>query len=322
MKKLANMAAIALCAILLLIGSGLSAKGVGNDQLMAAARQGYRGASLVASGVCVDSFVDQTGGSRCAMEITEVLAGSAQAGARISVSGSFTVGEEYLLYLAHGEDVPYAEDELSYVSVSEKNFTLSGDKVAYGDSSARLADIKGDIEALKTIVSMPSTTYFYDTLASLASGCENVFIGRVERISGFRNVQLRSQAGGTTIEKKLPAADVTIDAYGSVKGYVPYHSTLTMIYAPSMCSSMVNAGTLEPVAMGQGDVMSLQEGATYLFFMGESPDAKQSYAFPINPVQGWVRVDGDALRASEANGVMRAYTDLNDLVSILSKVAK
>ena len=64
----------------------------------------------------------------------------------------------------------------------------------------------------------------------------------------------------------------------------------------------------------------LSEGDTYLFFLAEDPDPKQDHCFPVNSIQGWIKVENDKLTVSDENGVAREYTDLSQLVADINKV--
>ena len=59
---------------------------------------------------------------------------------------------------------------------------------------------------------------------------------------------------------------------------------------------------------------------TYLFFLAEDPDPKQDHCFPVNSIQGWIKVENDKLTVSDENGVARGYTDLSQLVADINKV--
>ncbi len=58
----------------------------------------------------------------------------------------------------------------------------------------------------------------------------------------------------------------------------------------------------------------------FLFFLAKDPDPKQDHCFPVNSIQGWIKVENDKLTVSDENGVAREYTDLSQLVADINKV--
>ena len=127
----------------------------------------------------------------------------------------------------------------------------------------------------------------------------------------MRSTKFRTQDGGSTVEKKAPSANLTISVYGNIKGDIGYGQEINLVYVPSASENMTDAGTLQP---------KLSEGDTYLFFLAEDPDPKQDHCFPVNSIQGWIKVENDKLTVSDENGVARGYTDLSQLVADINKV--
>ncbi|MBQ7092305.1 MAG: hypothetical protein IJN83_06600, partial [Clostridia bacterium] len=94
-----------------------------------------------------------------------------------------------------------------------------------------------------------------------------------------------------------------------------YGSSVQLMYIPQSVGGMTDGATLEPISRSQEDIIELTEGDTYLFFLADDPDAKQDYAFPVNPIQGWVKVENDVLTASDANAALTGYETLPQLIS-------
>lgn len=320
MKNLTAITMAGLCLIALMIGFVIPACRVSDERFLSDARQSYRASALVVSGECISRYTSASGKAMSTVKVEEVMAGDAGDG-MLQIEGSLDEGKRYLLYLAYGEDVPYAEDELSYVPVSAEAFVLHQDgSVEYGGSSVSMVELRRDMAKLNETVTMPAAAYYYDTLSALFEATDSIFIGRVNQISPMRSTRFRSQAGGSTVEKNAPAALLTVSAYGSVKGSVRYGQELSLVYSPGVCDSIINGGTLLPHPCREEAAVPMEAGDTYLFFLDADPDPKQAQCFPINPIQGWVRIEGDRLEISPENTALEGYADLGALVSAMNRL--
>lgn len=321
-KYLTIITLCAACVAALVIGMVVPANGVTGERFLSDARQSYRSASLVVSGICEDTFAAADGCIVSRIRVDEVIAGKAKQGDLLQVKNELLQGNEYLLYLRYGDDVHFAEDQHAYVSVSAEPFIIVEDNVEYGGSSMSIEDIKKDIAELDKTITAQAAVYYYNSLDALVEGAESIFIGKVDSISTLKNTRFRSQQGGSTVEKTSPASVVSITVYGSVKGANGYFSSVDMLYIPQSVGGMTDGATLEPVSRSQDDIVELTEGDTYLFFLAEDPDAKQDVAFPVNPIQGWVKLDNDMLTSSPANGALEGYETLPQLISEMRNRAR
>ena len=136
----------------------------------------------------------------------------------------------------------------------------------------------------------------------------------------MRSTRFRTQDGGSTIEKKALSASLTVSVYGNIKGDIGYGQEINLIYVPSGSEDMTDADTLQPRPVSADKAVKLSEGDIYLFFLAEDPDPKQDHCFPVNSIQGWIKVENDKLTVSEENGVARGYTDLSQLAADINKV--
>ncbi len=314
-KHLTIITLCAACVAALIIGMVVPASGVTGERFLSDARQSYRSASLVVSARCEDTFTAADGCIVSRVTVDEVLAGKANSGDLIHIQNQLTPGSEYLLYLDSGEEVHFAEDQHAYVSVSPEPFVIVEDAVEYGGSSLLLKEIKKDMAEMDKIITAHGAVYYHDSLDALKEASESIFIGRVASVSPLKNTRFRSQQGGSTVEKTTPASVVTLTVYGSVKGALGYGSTIQLMYIPQSAAGMTDGATLEPVSCSDDDIVQLAEGETYLFFLAEDPDAKQQYTFPVNPIQGWARMDNDMLTYSAENHALEGYETLPQLVS-------
>ncbi len=319
MKRITALSTLAVAAMALMIGRAFPASVMSDDRIMADVRQSYRSASLVVAGECIEKLGSGSD-TRSRIHINEVIAGSAGVGDDVLVKGSYEPGREYLLYLAEGEDVNYAEDVIEYVSTSADSFVIDGDNVEYGGASISLTEFEKEMDEVSRVITAPSVNYYYGSLESLVNASENIFIGYVNSVSAAAKTTFRTQDGGSTVEKKAAAVRLSVSVYGSIKGDMSYGSTIEIVNVPSVCESMTDAETLQPRPMSPADSVALQDGATYIFFLTADPDPKQDYCFAVNPIQGWAVLDGDTLRVSEKNGALSGYSDLSALVEDINKI--
>ena len=309
----------AVCIIALAVGLLVPVSEVTGERFLSDARQSYRSASLVVSARCEDNYTAADGSAVSRVRVKDVLAGSVLNNALLHVKGQLVPGGEYLLYLNSDRDVHYAEDQRAYVSVSAEHFVINGENVEYGGSSMALEEIRQDMAELNKTVTVHGGVYYYDSMETLRDASESIFIGRVLSVSQSRNTKFRSQEGGSTIEKTASAYTATVAVYGSVKGAMPYGSTIRIMNIPAAAGSMTDGLTLETVSKDTEDILPLQPDQTYLFFLAEDPDAKQDYTFPVNPIQGWVKLNNDMIECSPANGALAGYDTLPGLVADMRK---
>lgn len=311
--------ALALCLSFLVSGCALPAGNVGEARILAEARQDYRKASLVVSGVCLQSHVNAEGEDCYDLSIEQVLAGEAEPGDVIHCTSAMNMGQSYLLYLSQGEGAPHTEDMLGYELVSGQPLPLSHGKVLYGGQSVDLDTLLEDMAALDAMISAPSGFYYYDEIAALAQAADDIFIGRVNQAPALRDTQFRSQDNGATVEHTIPAALARITAYGGIKGALKYGDQVELVNAPAMNADVVNAATLAAEPYSEAQAPRLQEGGVYLFFTLKGPDAKQHYSFLLNPMQGFVPVNGDTLSAPAGNRALRNVQSLDAAVKAIRK---
>ncbi len=324
MKSILKPAAIALalaafvCACAAPTGVNLS-----DERALSDVQRIYKSAAMVVMGECLQSHINSNGDTCYDLSVTEVIAGNALAGDVIHCTeGAMKDGQSYLLYLAEGEDMYHTEDMMRYKLLSDGPLPVSESGIVdFGGTQLGLSDIKQDIARMDAVITAPAMAYYHKTLAALSEAADEVFIGRVKSVSPERSMAFRSHTDGTTVENTLPASIAVVEAYGVLKGALNYGDEIELVYSPAMSANLVDAGTLKTVSYGAEDAPELLEDEVYLFFLQQSPDAKQAYRFSVNPMQGYVRVDtGDNVHVPYVNRALQGYRDLADLVEELRKI--
>lgn len=304
-------------------------------------KQSYRSSSLVVRGEVVS--VSPASNSLYAVEINvkERLAGSypIQSGNIFAMCGACNVGDSYIFFLQMdqeafeslanfapsnlGTPTPSASQgdgtaeafysAIAYCQVTDDYVLIDGVAVSTSAALAYLNALMADIQ-------LPVHAYYHSSLESLFSGCDRVFIGRVESLPDLVSTRCYSQDSGISIENEVETSNVTISVYGSIKGYIPYGTLVEMVYVPSMLSGMLDGASLSAVSIDASAIPELEAGEIYMFFMTDSPDSKRDYMFPVNPIQGFVHVEGDKLTPSQENTCMLTCTTLTLFASAIGQI--
>lgn len=313
---------IALFSILLCISPDVSRKGASQrSRALGELRSAYRAAEVVASGECVSAFFSDSGEERRIIKLNEIVAGSASAGDELCLAtDSMTVGESYLVYLSALDDAYNAGDTPVYSLLTKSALKLSDGKVKTGTASISYQELILDIKSLMSVVAAPSELYYYHDIASLTGSCDAIFIGNVTRMSDYDSMQFRSEDNGTSVQNTLSAAKADVEVYGAIKGGMKYGEKVTLIISPDMGGSMIDAQTLKTVGGSKGSIPQLMLNRTYVFFALRGPDVKQLYYYPVNPVQGYVRLKGEELWVNDSNELLANYYALTPLVNDIKRV--
>ena len=250
-------------------------------------------------GECLYEHVDSVGRDCFDVEISSIIAGDAKIGDIIHCTQMpMQMGEDYLLYLGEGEDVFHTEDTVGYVPIHKESLRIVDNEVIWGSSRISLDAIHRDIAEQKLIVSAPAKEYYYKKLADLVSESDQIFIGRVKGVSLWTPMTMRTNAEGTSVERSVAASFVTVEAFGSIKGKFKFSDTLTLVNTSEKIGDLLDSDSLRPMDYASYEAPCLKEGGIYLFFLKEGPDAKQQYYFPVNPLQGYAELAGEAILAA------------------------
>lgn len=316
-----RFAAVLLCCLLLLSACASPATNVvvpqEEERVLTDVRTQYRNATLIVSGVCNGNHIDADGATCYDLNITKIYAGKASTGDTIHCTkGEMIQGESYLLFLGQDDDVHFAEDTSGYTLLSNSPLPIVDREVIWDGKRLSLDSLQQEISQLSSVISA-SAIFYYDTLSALTQAADEIFIGRVEYMSDMKDKTFSIRNGGSVEKLQCNTSSTVIEAYGSIKGSFEYGQRITMIHCPERISGMLDASTLQHTEITVNQAPRLQEGSVYLFFLNHSPDAKQDYWFPVNPVQGYVQLSGDMLYVCNANKPLLPFQKLSPLVKIL-----
>jgi len=286
------------------------------ERVLSDVRTQYRNANLIVSGSCAGSHINSSGETCYDLSVTTVYAGDAAAGDTIHVPDPMNKGEKYLLFLEEGQDVNYSEDTAGY-SLEGAPKQIVDNEVIWDGKRLSLQEFRQEIQQLASVISAPAPVYYYDSLAGLAAAADDILIGRVQNLPGIKDLNFSIRNSGTVEKSQYAASVVTIEVYGVMKGALSYGDTLQMVFSPDRVGSMLDAATLTHMETTADQTPFLQQGGVYVFFLAKGPDAKQPYYFPVNPVQGYVSLIGDALHVCSANAPLQSYQKLPALADAL-----
>ena len=142
----------------------------------------YRSSSLVVVAKCLRTHTDASGNTCCDVSVERTVAGTPEhLGKTLHCPlGSMKEGEEYLLYLAKGEDVYQSEDMDSFKIVGDTAFRIKNDVVYVSGSVIDMSSIETAISQAGSIISVQSESLYYKSIAALSEGSDYIFIGRVK----------------------------------------------------------------------------------------------------------------------------------------------
>lgn len=320
MKNSLKFVALLSVVLLLLMCACSSVTGTKttDERVWSEAQRIYRNSSLVVMGECERTHLNEDGIACYDLVVDDVLAGSASNGDLIHCTdGVMKEGDTYLLYLANDDSTVYfSENTSNYTLLTDEPLPVTqDDEVVFSGVKLPLREIRANISEQNSIVAAPSDTYYYNDLEALTNASSQIFIGRVMGIPQLSDTRFRSDSESSTIENTLPASAMEVEVYGSLKGTLRYGEKIQVVYCPSLSDEITDAATLKSLAYAAGDATVPKEGGTYLFFLVNSPDAKQSFYFGINPIQDIAELDSlDRVHVTYLNSALSNYYSLDALV--------
>lgn len=318
-----------MCVILLLLTSACTAMTgtkATDEKVWSDLQRIYRSASLVVTGKCVRSYLNENDATCYDLRVSSVIAGTAVPGGLIHcTNGTMKEGETYLLYLIKNDSaVYYSEDTSDYQLVTDNPFPVTGgNEVDFDGTKLSLFEIIANISAQSSVVSAPSAAYYYKDLASLTNASDQIFIGRITDIPALTDTRFRSDAQGSTVENTLPASIMDVEVYGFIKGTLRYGQNIQVVYSPALNEELTDAATLKSFTYNTSNVVLPEKDGIYLFFLVNTPDAKQGYYFCVNPIQGFAALtEEDRIHVTYLNGALSSYYSLDALVRDIRSIVE
>lgn len=292
------------------------------ERIIQDAKRLYKEASVVATGICLVTHIGENGSICSDVELTNITAGKINSGDIVHcINSNLTVSKEYLLYLSYSPYIELPDNEFSFSPIGSNSiFEISNDKVNWYGTNMDLEELNQVMLEYNNIVTAPSTTYYYSKLDELVNDAEEIFIGRVFDMTDITPSLIKSYSGSIASEKTVDTSFVSVNVLGSLKGKLNYGDSITIVFIPNTMQLMTNSLNLDAVSFPQSNVEPLYNGNEYVFFLIASPDSKQYYYFPVNPIQGWISLSGDHIYPHALNTPFSNISSLDALITAVKNV--
>lgn len=282
-------------------------------------RRSYRDASCVVLATCLSSYKTPGGSENSLFKVDTVYDGDLSEGKLINISAYAVEGQSYLLYLREGGGANYAEDEASFSSVTEGLIPVRDGVAELGGTEYSLSSIIADLEEQRSVIWVPAQSYYYNNAEELISACDDIVICRVTAVTSPTPMLCRSEERGESVTSTIEQTFVTLKVENSFGGIYSYGDKLTVALAPTHAQSVINATDLAAVSFDASPDMP-KAGQEYVFFLLRSADAKSELHFAVNPYQGFIRLNGDALGVRGYNTALAGYPTLGSFAELINEI--
>ncbi|MBQ9949440.1 MAG: hypothetical protein IJO93_01820 [Clostridia bacterium] len=273
----------------------------------------YMGASVIAYAEC-EGFAEND--VYAVLTVKQTLFGNASVQSSVYCEkGNLLHGETYLLFLYGGRSVDKKRFDLSAYSAMKSE----GDILIWNGHRYLRTSIEAKLSGYNSIVFMPPHTYFYGNIKELVKDSSDIIIGKPETSLKRSKHNVYSRTDAASIQNVLNVVRTEVKVVGCLKGELANDDRIEVLYIPELLSSMTDTQTLSTVSMKEKDMIMPEVGQYYVFFLKKGTDAKQELYLPVNPIQGWLGLENDMLRAAEENKLFSSCPDLKELVRELNK---
>lgn len=182
-----------------------------------------------------------------------------------------------------------------------------------GGGTYSFEQARSTIARLNDEILLPAQFNYHRGLIELVSGCDAIFIGTVKTIVPGIEKKFFSRSSGIEESVSEKAKEVFIDVEQVLVGKISNQAKLLM--TPSMLNNVIVSENLEPRSYTENDAPELTEGSRYLFFTINPPIRDQNhYLFCVNPVQGYVELNGDSIVPVQTNLVYNYPQNLSEVI--------
>lgn len=262
----------------------------------------YREADSVLLATCMRLTGDEEEPLAARFCVDKVLDGAAEEGDVITLPLEASAGVRYLLYLRNTEN----GQEL----VTEAPIPVDSGSVVYGNEIVSIESIAEDMERQRRIIPIPSGSYFYGSLETLAPACDEIVIARVLSASGPVDTVCRSVKKGESTLSTFGVVFVRLKVENGFYGSLSYGDKLDVVITPYNAIPVTNATDLTPMTADAPPMLTPEVGSAYIFFLKKGGDSKTPRYFPINPYEGCVMLVGSSVIHPYYNDALKGVDDL------------
>ena len=266
----------------------------------------YRDAERILICTCLRTADPDAGRELAKFRVDEVLDGAVEKGLTFDIAADALLGGKYLIYLTRGGE------EEDYRIMTGEPIPVEGGMAQFENAVCSIESIRRDIEEQRKILTVPSQSFFYGEFEPLVNACDEVIIGRVISVSGPVDTLCRSVEKGESTLSTLTQIFIRIRVENGFYGSFSYGDKIDVVFSPYNARPVVNATDLVPKTLEVHPDAEIQPGGRYIFFLQKSVDVKSDYYFAVNPYEGYVPVNGDAITHRYYNEAMSGVNDLKD----------
>ncbi|MBO6062026.1 MAG: hypothetical protein J6P98_07965 [Clostridia bacterium] len=279
----------------------------------AAVSRFWREAEKIALATCMRNVERADGSVLSRFRVDESLEGGLETGGILSIPCLAEPGSKFLLYLRSvGEG-----EEAGYELVTDQPLPVVGSRVEFEGEHYGLESIVADIERQRSILTVPSQSFFYGSIEGLAAACDEIVIARVLSVSDPEETVCRSADKGESTLMTVEQVFMRIKVENGLSGGLAYGEKLSVVLEPYNVRPVINATNLSPKTVGAPPESAPKVGSVYIFFLIRSADKKSSYYFTVNPYEGCVLLLGNSVIHPYYNIAFRETNDLRRFVERL-----
>ena len=269
----------------------------------------YRDAERILLCSCIRVETAEDGEPRPRFRIDEVLEGPEPDSRFFSFACAAAAGAQYLLYLKTPEPTE-EEQKPSPVIMTGAPIPVEDGRLIWENRAYSVDSVRRDIARQRAILTVPSQSFYYDDLDSLALACDQIVIARVLSVGDPVETVCRSVEKGESTLSTVEQIFVRIKVENGFYGGLPYGTRLTVAISPDYSRPVINATDLTPVSFPTGPTARPTPGSVYIFFLLENEDPRSEVYFPVNPYEGCVLLLENNIIHSYYNN---AFLDIYDL---------
>ena len=262
----------------------------------------YREADRVLVATCMRETAKEDGSFVSRFRVNSVFDGAASEGDNVSLECEAVIGRTYLLYLRNGD----AGETL----LTEAPLPVDKDSVTIDGETVSLKSIEQDIARQRKILVIPSGSYYYGSLETLAAECDDIVVARVLSVSDPTETVCRSVTKGESTSSTMNIVFVRIRVENGFYGGLVYGNKLEVAIMPYNAIPVLNSTDLSPMTADAPPVLTPEVGSTYIFFLVRSEDRKELRFFPVNPYEGCVLLVGSSVIHPYYNDALKGLDDL------------
>lgn len=274
----------------------------------------WREAERIVTADCMRVTPGDDGGVSARFRVDGSIEGGDEPGDVITLPCEATPGARYLLYLAGGE----GEEADPLRLLTGRPIPVEGANALYEGEFFSLEGLEKDVERQRSILTVPSQTFFYGSIEALDQACDEIVVARVVSAGEPVDTLCRSAEGGESTLITAEQVFLRVKVENALMGGLKYGDILSVVIEPYNIRPVVNAVNLAPKTVPTPPEETPQEGGVYLFFLIRSVDKKADFYFTVNPYEGYAKLLGSALLHPYYNIALRETNDLPHFVSRLA----